>query len=345
MTKSSKVSKQFHFMFVLWTISTLSLFLVVEKTALALEPGDSFVIADGFSDNLGRISSTSGEILEWIGSVTPGGGENLAIDPKSLILFNVAGEGGQTALITIDPDTATTTVINDDIGLWDADGLAFSPDGTLYALNKDQKFDDEPGTLYIVDKDTGVVTLVVKLKNPSPIPPDFTGADPHVDGISFHPKTGTLYGVIGGYAKPSYLVTIDLTTGDITLIGGVDGISGYTGFDDIEDIGFSAEGILYGALGDQGAIGDNASGSFEGLLTINTETAEGTAVGPYDMGNPSPNYDVEAFAYAVPTAVDSPVPVLSRWGVIGLAGLLVLVAFFAMRRGNMLLQEKKAFEK
>ena len=335
--KRSKTPKQRGPVLLPITLIFLSLLVVAAQPAVAIQPGDCFVIADEFNDNLGQINSSTGEIFRWLGQVVPGGGENLAIDPETLTLYNVAGEGGETALIIIDPDTANTTIINNDTGLWDVDGLAFAPDGILYAVSKDQKWDDKPGNLSIVDKNTGDVTFVVELKNPSPIPPDFLGADPHVDGISFHPTTGILYGIIGGYAKPSYLVTINMTTGTLTLVGGVGNISGSTGVDDIEDICFCADGTLYGTLGDQGALGSNASGSFEGLVTINLETAEATAVGPFDTSNPGPNLDVEAFACAVSSPFNPPkttekLPAFNLFGLIALIGLLSAVAFTRIRR-------------
>ena len=261
----------------------------------AIQTGQCYVIADT-GDYLGRIDYATGQV-NVLGKVDPPDGENLAIRPSDYTLFNVAGENTSTPLITIDDQTAATTTINADIGLDDVDALTFDPfNQTLYAV----KVDPNPGVLYTIDPATGAVTHVVDLQTPSPDPLDGK-VDPHIDGIAIHPSTGVMYGAYSAWASKSYLVTIDTNTGELTLVGGPSGDAGYTGVDDIEDLSFRADGTLYAALGDQGAFGDDPSGSFEGLVILDTQTANATAVGEYgDYLQGGDGWDMEALACAVP---------------------------------------------
>ena len=266
-----------------------------------IEEGTCYVMAD-YGDFLGLIDHTTGQV-QVIGKVVPSDGENLAIRPSGFTIYNVAGENTATPLQTIDDQTAATTIINPDIGLDDVDALAFDPrTGTLYAV----AVDPNPGVLYIVDPNTGNTTHVVNLQFPSPNP--LAGkVDPHIDGLAIDPVTGVMYGAYSAWASKSYLVTIDPTTGALTLVGGPPGDPGYTGVDDIEDLSFHpANGTLYGVLGSEGAIGNNPSGSFEGLVIIDKTTAAATPVGPYGtplQGTEDGRWDIEAFACSVPASI------------------------------------------
>ncbi len=260
-----------------------------------IETGQCYVISDS-GDYLGRIDHATGKV-QVLGKVDPPDGENLAIRPSDFTIFNVAGENTATPLITIDDRTAATTTINADLGLDDVDALAFdTATQTLYAV----KVDPNPGVLYTIDPATGATTHVVDLQTPSPDP--LAGkTDPHIDGIAIDPNTGVMYGAYSAWASKSYLVTIDTNTGELTFVGGPAGDEGYTGVDDIEDLSFNQDGTLYGVLGDQGAFGGDVSGSFEGLVILDTQTANATAVGQY--GDPLQGmgeWDMEALSCAIP---------------------------------------------
>lgn len=71
--------------------------------------------------------------------------------------------------------------------------------------------------LYQIDKNTGDVVWLVDLTFTGPAPD--TGVDPHIDGISFGPESGVLYGVCSGYGVPIYLVTIDAVSGVHAICG------------------------------------------------------------------------------------------------------------------------------
>ena len=112
-----------------------------------------------------------------------------------------------------------------------------------------------------------------------------TGVDPHIDGISFDPEDGVLYGIYSGWGGPSHLVTIDMDSGLITVVGD-------TGVEDIEDICFRWDGVLIGALGDQGEV---EGSHFEGLVVIDKDTPLASKLG-VAYNSTDTGWDVESFA-------------------------------------------------
>jgi hypothetical protein len=82
------------------------------------------------------------------------------------------------------------------------------------------------GGLYMLDPNSGTADLV-----------GFSGitnaqGSMSLSGIDFHPRTGVLYGVVGGsgFDNPgSDLITIDTTTGMGTLVGTIRGAAGLRG--------------------------------------------------------------------------------------------------------------------
>jgi len=209
--------------------------------------------------------------------------ECLAIDPLTGVIYAV---NGGSELITIDPGTGHATVIGD-MGLNDVDALAFHPKtGELFAVDVTRA--TNPGVLYLIDKATAAATLHVALSYPDPNPLAGT-VDPHLDGVGFSPTTGVLYGAFSPWAKPSYLVTVDLATGQLTVVGA-------TGTDDVEDICFAADGTLFGAQGDEGAFGADSGGTYEGLVVLDPATGAATGVGLFGPPVGASVWDVEGLA-------------------------------------------------
>jgi hypothetical protein len=93
------------------------------------------------------------------------------------------------------------------------------------------------GALFTVDPQTAAYTLVAPLRIGGVTPVGITG-------LSIHPRTGVFYGLTAGSSAniPRSLVTIDPTTGNVTLVGSL----GHTG----SDIRFDAKGVLYAWLTD-----------------------------------------------------------------------------------------------
>ncbi len=122
-------------------------------------------------------------------------------------------------LVTFNLATGAQTIIGDS-GLTGAagGGLAFDASGTLYLATAPR------GPLYTVNSATGLATRVATLS-----------AGPRqglIVALAVHPGTGVLYGVdlvVGSSGGPASLITIDVTTGQITHIGalpnGVDALA------------------------------------------------------------------------------------------------------------------------
>ena len=88
--------------------------------------------------------------------------------------------------------------------------IAFSEDDTLYkAGNSD---------LYTLDLSTGVETSVAKLVFVS-----LQGGRPRLNAMDVQPETGTLFASLNNKPRSgefeNYLATVDVTTGEVTLIG------------------------------------------------------------------------------------------------------------------------------
>lgn len=152
-------------------------------------------------------------------------------------LFGASWPHPEPSLVTLDLPTGAASVVG---RTHQAMGLAFSPAGTLYAVNSAT---DE---LLEIDPSTGAYTTVATV----------TGADGLV-ALAFS-GSGTLY---ASDAASDSLVTLDPATGVASLVGPV-------GFGDVQGIAFG-EGILYGV--------DNITDS---LIHINPATGEGTLIGP-----------------------------------------------------------------
>jgi hypothetical protein len=123
------------------------------------------------------------------------------------------------ALGVINKQTGAVTPLGSSFVSCCGNGMAFSPNDILYHSNED--------SLHTLDQTTGVATFVVNMIF-SP-PADF---DPRINGMDFQPGTGILFGSLNdGFAgsPENYLVTINTTTGVVTIIGrtvnGLDGIA------------------------------------------------------------------------------------------------------------------------
>lgn len=118
-------------------------------------------------------------------------------------LFGWTVRGGP--LMTIDPNTAARTVIGSSLNGTQSNGLAFTPNGTLYLAGP-----NAPGDLYTVNLLTGAITSVVTLSN---IPLNFGGS---INAMASD-ATGLLYAT--GRDSGAQLVTIDTVTGVMTSMG------------------------------------------------------------------------------------------------------------------------------
>jgi len=194
---------------------------------------------------------------------------SLAIDPAGR-LFSVS----RNLLIAIDPSTgAGTGVVRLDFGptLVHVRGLAFAPDGTLFAINTPIN----TGTLFTIDPETGIGDRV-----------GFAG--PFIQSLEFS-RAGVLY----VWGRDPGLQIVDPLTGTATRVSPPD-----PGDIPIESLAFSPDGTLFGVAQANG-------GRRNDLLLIDPDT--GVATHATDISPPRPNWnqDIRGIAFPfLPVAVD-----------------------------------------
>ena len=154
--------------------------------------------------------------------------------PAGVTLYGVNGNGsGQGALIVIDQTNGTGTFIGTPVQGVGLSGIAFHPDGRLFATTVTS---GNPSTLIQVNPNTGglIATIGVIIDNGTPI---------SIGDLSFQPGTGVLYGITSNASSAGgFLYTIDLTTAAATFIGD-------TGIGASGGLGFAPNGTLYQLAG------------------------------------------------------------------------------------------------
>lgn len=118
-------------------------------------------------------------------------------------LYGWTTRGGP--LVTIGPADAARTVVGSALNGTQGNGLAFTPDGTLYLAGP-----TDGGSLYTVNPATGALTTVAPLGN---LPLNFGTA---INAMASDPN-GVLYATARG--SGAQLVTIDRQTGLLTSVG------------------------------------------------------------------------------------------------------------------------------
>jgi hypothetical protein len=179
----------------------------------------------GSASTLIRIDPDTGAALATIGTIAVGGEalviSDLAFQPGTDALFGLAvsretpGVVADHRLYRIDTATAVATLVGDP-GFSHSGGLAFGPDGTLWATEPDPA--PAQNRLVTLDPATGaVLTSVV--------------ADRFLDGLGAR-VDGTLFGTTEGGSTDLVTVAADGTT---TLVG--------AGLGDVADLGFRPFGV------------------------------------------------------------------------------------------------------
>lgn len=171
--------------------------------------------------------------------------------------------------VRIDEITGTGSTIGH-VGFDELNSLDVNSSGTFFSVCSSSK------TLITINPITGDGTAVANLS--CDIPPD-------VRGLAFDP-TGVLFASIDGPGPDmgdlNYLYTIDVATGQCTLIGG-------TGLTSLQSITFSPSGILYGWEVSASWVGQG------GLVTIDPLTGIATDVNPSVGGA---NSSIQGIAFA-----------------------------------------------
>ncbi len=233
---------------------SLSPIAASESRALA---GDD-LLAAGQSGDVYTIDSTTGQ-----GQLINGARHYRDLACLGKRADGVMYAASADALITIDEFTGNTTFMAT-IGIDYVRGLAFSPDGTMYAI--DDGGIAMPDVLYTIDPTTGATTLV---------------------GVMSHARIQgfAISNAGGAYAwdTEAGLLSVDLATGATSDVN-----SRLDGSRDIESLTFSAAGDLYGCSyylfnvdansGDRTPIGFGGYAGVRGLAFIGAANGHALAV-------------------------------------------------------------------
>jgi hypothetical protein len=225
--------------------------------------------------------------------------EALAFKPGTATLY--AADAGQLGILDLGGGLFTPTAARfgkgrgakGKITLNDVDGLAFDPaSGILYGAHRRSDKGDKD-LLFQINPITGTRTLDAFGAGKDYVVVDGNGVPNNIDDLAFDPATGTLYGAANnGGDSGGVLVTIDPANGNATVVGPF-------GVDDMEGLGFTSDGRLYGTTGSNGGATKNK------LYTINKITGKATPVGPI-----AGQRDYESIA-APPAGVVLPLPTVN----------------------------------
>lgn len=208
-----------------------------------------YVVADNENEGIDSLSKLQGSQEIFIGQTGSTYVEAISFQPGTGILFGAdsgkfgsldLATGAFSAIGTI--GSGTGALGYQEFG--DIDGLAFEPySGTLYASVRRQQedlliqIDPVSGKAVANAFGAGVTYLVIETFDTG------TSILDDVDDIAIDPKDGRLFGIVNENGTMSRLVTIDKATGAIMDLTDLD-------VENIEGLGFSADGTLLGVRGD-----------------------------------------------------------------------------------------------
>ena len=174
------------------------------------------------------------------------------IDPSTDELIRISDTDG----------TDTEVVATGDFG--DVDGLTWVNDNNndpsddeLWVIIRNGGGEDE---IAQIDPNTGAF-----LSGPTVIATNGTGFENNVDALAWDPATGTFFSPVNGSTSNNALINIDPTTGAVTVVGLI-------GFADVEGLGFTDAGQLFGTTGQSGPDANQ-------FLLIDKATGAGTNLG------------------------------------------------------------------
>ena len=163
---------------------------------------------NGPNDNRG-LAFVSGACPSPTPTPTPTGSPSCT---PSLTMYGSNGNGAlnRGALVTINQTNGSGTVVGTPVAGVGLPGLAFHPDGRLFASTVTN---GNPSTLIQINPDTGALIATIGTINDN-------GTPLSIGDLSFQPGTGVLYGITSNTFSPGgMLYTINLTTAAATFIG------------------------------------------------------------------------------------------------------------------------------
>jgi hypothetical protein len=218
------------------------------------------------------LNPANGEFLSSASGLNFGNLNDLAKGPDGF-LYSATWDSNSSIprkLVQLNPLTGQSIpLVTLDFGAERADvrGLAFSPSGTLFALNDIEMLNSTPDNLYTINIQTGHATLVGN-----------TGVG-GLQSLAFSPA-GVLYGWdLNGLG----LVQINPVTGVATDVN-----PSLNGFLDIQALTFGPDGTLYGARNALYTI-DPSTGVTTLVGSGGYSNVYGMAVGPASIPVPEPS--------------------------------------------------------
>jgi len=198
---------------------------------------------------------------------------------------------------------------------------SFAPNGVITFLNDQEDSsnwwglasdDCDRRVLYSVDNDSDPdYFLKEQLLDGTIRTIGATGVD--AAGMAFDDENGILYALEDGGEDGGVLYTISIEDGTAQLIGP-------TGMpDDSIDLGLAYDElnrVLFGIAGNSGE-----------LYTLNVNTGMASLVGPIGV-----DVVIDGLAWLDDCPLVRPIPTLSEWGLIAMAGVLGIIGLLAIRR-------------
>lgn len=208
-----------------------------------------YVVADNANQGIDSLSRLDGSQEVFIGQTGSTYVEAISFQPGTGVLFGVDSSKFGSLNLTSGAFSLIGSVGSGDGALGtqffgDIDGLAFEPySGVLYASVRRQEEDlliqIDPATGAAVQNAFGYGATYIVIET---FDTGSTVLD-DVDDIAIDPKDGRLFGIVNENGTMSRLVTIDKATGAIMDLTDLD-------VENIEGLGFSADGTLLGVRGD-----------------------------------------------------------------------------------------------
>lgn len=229
----------------------------------------------------------------------------LAVHPLTGVLYGSTSNAGPSAgnLLTIDKNTGLGTLV----GSYGLPGntmpdLTFTSDGTLYG------WPQQPNALHTINTTTGLATRVGTFN-----------FGPNLAGLGLAATANSL--ILAGSGRDP-IFKVDRNTGIAVAFNGLDWGRPSTG---LSALAFGPGGVLFG-MGSAGI--QSVGGSF--LLRINIVTGHVTELGPTIPLGDALAFDPPSF----PADPPNPIPTLSEVAFAGMALLLIAVAVYRIRRGQ-----------
>ncbi len=226
--------------------------------------GNQLYLINRFSGYNEVVGSNGVSDIEAI-AVKTGGDIVYAADANKLGTLNRF-----TGSYTAKPSTfGTGSGVYGNINLTDVDGLAYDPTtSVLYGTHRRSGQD----VLFQIDESTGAHVPDAFGLGIDYVPVTGPGFVADIDDIAVDPATGDMYGINNDGGFNDFLVSIDKNTGAGIVLATI-------GVDDMEGLGITNDGTIYGTTG------SSSGGNSNKLFIIDKVTGAATEIAPFSSGS------------------------------------------------------------